>query len=84
MTHSLKSWPGEFEAVRTGVKTHEVRCNDRDFKLGDFLILEEWVPVGDDCTEGRFTGRSVLRTITYITPGGSWGLGEKICVLSIK
>jgi ASC-1-like (ASCH) protein len=84
MTHSLKTWPGEFEAVRRGDKRHEVRVNDRAFKVGDLLILEEWIPVGDDCTEGHLTGRSVLRTITYITPGGSWGLGEKICVLSIK
>jgi hypothetical protein len=84
MTHVLKIWPGAFEAVADGRKTHEVRCNDRDYKAGDMLVLKEWVPIGDDCAEGRFTGRGLLRTITYITPGGSWGLALNVCVLSIR
>jgi hypothetical protein len=84
VTHVLKIWPGSYDAVASGQKTHDVRYNDRDFKVGDQLVLREWVPVGDDCTEGNFTGRSVLRRVTYVTPGGSWGLGEKICVLSIR
>lgn len=84
MTHTLKTWPGEWEAVARGDKRHEVRVNDRDYKVGDTLILKEWIPIGEDCTEGEFTGRAVMRTIAYITPGGAWGLGELICVLSIK
>lgn len=84
MTHVLKIWPGSFDAVASGCKTHDVRCNDRDFKVGDQLVLKEWVPVGTDCSDGSFTGRCVLRRVTYVTPGGSWGLGEKICVLSIR
>lgn len=84
MIHTLKIWPGEFAAVAEGRKTHEVRHNDRNFRVGDELILKEWIPEGRDCTEGRFTDRAVLRKITYITPGGSWGLGDDLCVLSIK
>lgn len=89
MTHGLKIWPGEFEAVRTGRKLHEVRRADRDFKVGDSLILREFVPNGsyDICTReslGAFTGNNILRTITYVTPGGAWGLPANVCVLSIK
>lgn len=84
MTHHLKIWPGEFEAVRSGRKTHELRKADRAFAVGDLVILEEWIPTGEDLSEGRFTGRSILRKITYITLGGSWGLADDLCVLSIQ
>ncbi|HMJ04772.1 MAG TPA: DUF3850 domain-containing protein [Chthoniobacterales bacterium] len=95
MTHILKVWPGEFEAVQRGVKLHEVRRNDRDFSVGDSLILREFIPKLDQTTGqpardengstiGTFTSHEVLRYVTYITPGGAWGLPADICVLSIK
>lgn len=31
-----------------------------------------------------FTGRRVMKRITYVTKGGSWGLPENICVFSFK
>jgi ASC-1-like (ASCH) protein len=85
MIHTLKSWTGEFEAVRDGRKTHEVRVQDRPFAVGDMVILREWIPVpASTVKEGKYTERRVLRHITYITPGGAWGLPDKICVLSIQ
>jgi len=53
--HHLKTWPEFFEASLAGIKPFEVRKNTRDFKLGDILILEEYL-----------TGRKLARTITYI------------------
>lgn len=44
MQHVLKTWPGPFSAVLSGIKTHEVRKNDRLFALGDVLVLREFVP----------------------------------------
>jgi hypothetical protein len=86
MTHILKVWPGEYDAVAQKRKTHEVRRNDREFAVGDLLVLKEFIPAGEDLTkgEGRFTGRAVLRRITYITPSRSWGLPPDVCVLSIR
>ncbi len=95
MTHLLKIWPGEFEAVRCGEKRHEVRRADRDFSVGDSLILREFIPELDQATGrpsrdeqgatiGRFTNHELLRTVSYITPAGAWGLPKDLCVLSIK
>lgn len=83
MTHQLKTWTGEFDAVTEGRKTHEVRVNDRGFSVGDLLMLREWIPQGEDMKKGSYTGRSLMRKITYITPAGAWGLPDNLCVLSI-
>ena len=43
--HELKTWPSPFQAVRRGEKTHEVRgSRDRNFSVGDLLLLREFVP----------------------------------------
>jgi hypothetical protein len=88
MTHLLKIWPGEFEAVASGCKMHDVRRADRQFAVGDSLILREFVPSGasDPKTReslGIYTGQQILRRVTYITPAGSWGLPTDVCVLSL-
>lgn len=44
MTHDLKSWPGSFQAVASGHRKHEIRKADRNFSVGDSLILREWNP----------------------------------------
>ena len=61
MIHTLKTWPQPLEAVRAGKKTFEVRKNDRNYKVGDFLILMEWNP-----EELCFTGNEVDVIVTYI------------------
>lgn len=41
MTHALKIVSPHFEKVRDGVKDFEVRFDDRDYLVGDLLILQE-------------------------------------------
>lgn len=43
-THRLKTLHEYFLAVQSGSKTFEIRLNDRDFKAGDTVILEEYDP----------------------------------------
>lgn len=62
MVHSLKTWPQYFEAVRQERKTFEIRENDREFKVGDWLQLHEWCPKSKD-----YTGRVILTRVTYLT-----------------
>lgn len=68
-THKLKTWPGYWYAVHEGYKNFEVRINDRDFKTGDTLILQEYNP-----DSNKYTGRELERTVAYTLSGVS-GLG---------
>jgi hypothetical protein len=41
-THHLKTHPAPFADVEAGRKTFEIRKDDRGYKVGDTLVLEEW------------------------------------------
>ena len=51
--HELKSWEEFFQDVVDDIKTFEIRKNDRKFKVGDLLVLREFVP----CAQCGATGR---------------------------
>jgi len=76
--HRLKSWPGEFEALIQGEKSHEWRKNDRDFACGDTLVLCEW-----DNVKETFTGRVQTVVVTHINHGPAFEIPEGFCVMSI-
>lgn len=60
--HRLKSWPRPFAALKRGDKTHETRKDDRDFQLGDYLLLEEFNP-----DNGTRSGNSLLVKVGYLS-----------------
>ena len=64
-THHLKIWPEFYAAVISGLKRCEVRFNDRDYKVGDYLYLQEWCP-----DMMQYTGRNFRVQITHILEGG--------------
>lgn len=66
MIHALKIEKQHFEAVASGRKTFEVRNNDRNFAVGDFLALNETTQVITDTTETVYTGRCCLVEVDYI------------------
>ena len=61
-THELKCLPEFFNPAFCGEKPFEIRLNDRDFKVGDTILLREY-----DNKKDRFTGDWVYQKITYIT-----------------
>jgi Domain of unknown function (DUF3850) len=63
-THELKSWPEFFEPVASGVKSFELRKNDRNFQVGDELRLREYDPV-----KKHYTGRDIFATVIYVMHG---------------
>lgn len=58
--HYLKTLPQYFLLQEKGVKNFEVRRNDRGYKLGDILHLQEFVP------PDTYTTRVLLREVTYV------------------
>lgn len=75
--HVLKIHPQPLADLLSGAKTAEVRdCSDRDFQVGDTVLLQETAHLGGH----GFSGRTMRRTITHVQKG--YGLPEWICVLS--
>jgi len=79
MIHELKTWPEPFKAVVSGRKTHEIRVGDRPFGVGDTLMLCEYDP-----RKREYTAMTCNVRVTYITLGGSFGLPDNLCVMSIE
>lgn len=77
--HELKTWTSYFLQVKYGFKTFEVRKNDRDFQVGDYVKLKEW----DNETE-TYTGRFLHRQIDYILHGGQFGIEKGYVVMQLK
>lgn len=65
--HDLKILPNFFEQVANGNKTFEIRKNDRNFKIGDVLLLREIEPTRSTHEPVRYTGRMKAVKVTYIT-----------------
>lgn len=74
MIHALKIKSEYFEKVISGEKLFEVRVNDRDYKVGDLLGLNE---IDKD---ENYTGRSCMVYVDYIYDFGQ----DNIVVMTIK
>jgi len=65
--HRLKTLPQYFREIENGNKTFELRLNDRNFQLGDMLILQEY-----NLDKDELTGNQIMRIISYIMPGNQF------------
>ena len=74
MLHNLKIEPRWFKQIKDNTKRYEIRLNDRDYKVGDTLKLNE---IGTDCYELRVVG-----SILYSTDFPK-GLQENYCIMSL-
>ena len=80
--HELKTHPSYFRAALAGLKPFEVRKNDRDYCAGDVLRLVEWDPAREAPFQN--TGRAMLVLVTYVLPGGRFGIDPAYCVMGIQ
>lgn len=58
---SLKTVQPYFDLVFKGIKNFEVRKNDRNFQVGQFVLLREY-----NAQDDTYTGRMVMARIRYI------------------
>lgn len=63
-THELKILPEHFTPVLDELKTAELRKNDRNFSVGDKLVLLEW--------NGDYTGDGTVRYVSHVADVGSY------------
>lgn len=77
MEHELKIYPKYYEDVISGQKTFEVRKNDRNFNVGDMLILKEWDNI-------KYSGRNVKAKVIYLMDDKFIGIQQGYVVLGIE
>lgn len=77
--HYIKSWPTQFDAIKSGEKTFEWRKNDRDYAKGDVLVLKKF----DPAEGGGFMPEQITVYVTYVMYGG-FGLPDGYCIMSIS
>jgi hypothetical protein len=75
-THELKILPMHLQYIVDGLKTFELRRNDRCFKVGDRLKLRGWI-------DGRYTGSYYAVTVMSMLENFE-GLKDGYCILSIR
>jgi ASC-1-like (ASCH) protein len=61
MEHKLKTKTDYFNAHAQGLKNFEIRWDDRNYKVGDILILQDY----DE--ETGLSGREIRKRVTYLT-----------------
>ncbi len=78
MTHFLKITEEHFINVLKGIKTFEIRKNDRDYKIGDELVLRLW-------KKEKYTGDNITVKITYILKDAfKYGLIPEYAIISFS
>lgn len=68
--HRLKTDPKPFEASHCGVKPWEIRIDDRNYRVGDTVILQEtrYTAIQMNChgLPLEYTGREIEGTISWV------------------
>ena len=80
--HDLKCWPQYFAPAKLGIKSFEVRRNDRDYKIGDILLLREWNPETQD-----YIGNKCFFLVTYCLYGDknrTMGVDEGFVFMAVR
>ena len=70
--HLLKCVQPHFDDLKSGEKTYELRKNDRDYQVGDILVLTLFDPETyqyDNCQQILTEITQMLDDQTYLQPG---------------
>ncbi len=76
--HQLKTDPAFFRLILAGKKSYELRENDRNFRAGDEVILEEYF-----AKTNEYSGRKLIAEVTFVLKDYP-GIERGYCILSLK
>ena len=86
--HELKILHKYLIDVSLGIKTFELRKNDRDYQVGDLI---HFIDIGEDnitpnkCFVEPYIDENTLYRITYVLKDvEKYGLDKDYCILAIK
>ena len=85
MIHNIKITPEHFQQKVDGVKPFEVRINDRNYNVGDYLVEQEFDPI-----ENKYTGNFVTEEILCILDDETYCrsgyviMGTKVCAIPMR
>jgi len=88
-THHLKCEQPYFSYVESGVKTFELRRDDRGFLEGDTVVLEEVIWKDCDANDPHMqslckTRKTITKKINYIVRNKpEYGLMPGFCILAL-
>lgn len=77
--HKLKLNSIYYNDSASGIKTFEIRKNDRNYQVGDILELREWVWSKAD-GKGVYTGETHWKIITYILDDSDYLQDGYVCL----
>lgn len=75
--HELKIQKRYFDEIINGNKSFEVRKNDRDFWIGDLVVLREW-------ENNEYSGREISAEIKHILDDSFIGLQPGYVVFQLE
>jgi len=84
--HELQTDPEVFDAVAAGLKTFDIRYDDRGYEVGDQLILNKTRYTGDEMKDGKpleyldYYGA----TVSHIMRGPVYGLKAGWVIMSLE
>jgi hypothetical protein len=79
--HELKTWPEFFRKVWDGKKPFELRKDDRDFRVGDRVILSEYDPSATESYSGRWIAARISDIIRDVP---EFGLMPGFAILALE
>lgn len=77
--HELKTDPAIWKASADGLKTFEIRFNDRDYQVGDDLLMRAF-----DREKQEYTGEWSLSRVQYILTDTKYGMQDGYVILATK
>lgn len=77
--HNLKTWPESYKGLCRGGRRAELRKDDRDFRVNDYLRLREYDPATME-----YSGHWMMFRVTHVVRAPNPGLQPGYAMLSLS